>query len=168
MTTIDCASASGVVLPPLCILKGIAGFNSRNLPNKVDRGLIDTWRRTTSTKGWPSDYLAQGWLNELFLPETQHLEGRLLILDSHGSHIKAQFVATCIHHDVDLMILPSHTSHKMQPLDVGIIQPLKKAMARMTDHTAQQSSGSVPQWVWITIPALARKQAFTSANILVG
>ncbi len=43
-------------------------------------------------------------------------------------------------------MLPAHTSHKSQPLDVGIIKPLKAAMARIADRAAtyDQSDGSLP------------------------
>jgi hypothetical protein len=170
MTTIECVSASGIALPPLVILKGTTSFNARNLPHEVDLDLVQDWKWTTSTKGWSSDYLGIQWLVQVFLPQTQHLQGRrLLILDGHGSHVKAQFIARCMGHDVDLMVLPSHSSHKTQPLDVGIFQPLKKAMAKMTDQIARHAVGnSTPKWVWIANLAKARKQAFTTANIAVG
>jgi hypothetical protein len=113
--------------------------------------------------------LAQKWLTDVFLPETEHLVGRrLLILDGHGSHCKAEFVARCLRDEVDLIVLPSHSSHKTQPLDVGIFQPLKKAMGKMTDMVLRHNTGPIPKWVWITNLARARKQAFTQSNIMVG
>src|SRR5271170_1385657 len=43
---------------------------------------------------------------------------RLLILDGHGSHVTGEFLGYCIQHKIVLLVLPPHTSHLTQPLDV--------------------------------------------------
>jgi len=66
-------------------------------------------------------------LTTLFEPETRRndVKRRLLLLDGHGSHLTARFVAFCIGKSIDLVVLPAHTSHLLQPLDVGVFSPLK-------------------------------------------
>ena len=54
---------------------------------------------------------------------------RLLIMDGYSSHVRARFIAYCMCDAIDIVILPPHSSHLTQPLDVGIFRPLKQAMA---------------------------------------
>ena len=59
---------------------------------------------------------------EVFLPQTKPndpSEARLLIVDGHGSHTSDLFMATCYLNNVYLLFLPAHTSHMLQPLDLG-------------------------------------------------
>jgi len=58
------------------------------------------------------------------VPSTPN-QRRLLIVDGHGSHVKARFIACCIQNKIDLKVLPAHSSHITQPLEVGIFAPLK-------------------------------------------
>jgi hypothetical protein len=41
----------------------------------------------------------------------------LLILDGHGSHVTTDVVKTAQSIGLDLLTLPSHTSHALQPLE---------------------------------------------------
>jgi hypothetical protein len=88
------------------------------------------WKFLTSNSGWTSDSHAFEWLTTLFDPETRRLDEkrRLLILDGHGSHLTARFIAFCLDAHIDLVCLPPHTSHKLQPLDVSLFGPLKRAL----------------------------------------
>ena len=49
----------------------------------------------------------------------------LLILDNHSTHVTLEAVEFARENHIDILTLPSHTSHKMQPLDVGFFSPLK-------------------------------------------
>jgi len=118
--------------------------------------------------------LANDWLERVFEPCTAHPTTttpptrRLLIVDGHGSHIKARFIAFCMNHSTDLMVLPSHTSHITQPLDVGIFGPLKAAMARATDQAATYDCGRISKADWASTLAAARTTAMMERNIRVG
>lgn len=48
----------------------------------------------------------------------------LLILDGHNSHCTYPFVEYCGRHKIALICLPSHTTHRLQPCDVGVFGPL--------------------------------------------
>ena len=125
VTSIECVSAAGRALPPLVIFKG-GSFNSGWLP--AGQGdAVKGWGWASSNTGWMNDTLAFNWLEKVFLtstvPSTPN-QRRLLIVDGHGSHVKARFIACCIQNKIDLMVLPAHSSHITQPLDVGIFSPL--------------------------------------------
>lgn len=175
VTTIECVSASGRALPPLVIFKAVGPLNTRWIP---DGPGVEGWRWTTSNSGWTNDTLGFEWLERVFEPCTNTpaasspssppILRRLLILDGHGSHVKARFVAFCVCHKIDLMVLPSHTSHKTQPLDVGIFGPLKAALARETDRATTYDHGSIAKDIWASRLAMARHTALTEHNIHVG
>ena len=50
---------------------------------------------------------------------------RMLIFDGHGSHISEPFLLYCWQHKIVPFQLPPHSTHLLQPLDIGIFQPLK-------------------------------------------
>ena len=80
------------------------------------------------------------WLKRCFEPVTREKangEFRLLICDGHDSHISAEFIRHCIANDIVLMLLPPHSSHLMQPLDVGVFFPLKHEMGRFLNQIYQ-------------------------------
>lgn len=46
----------------------------------------------------------------------------LLVLDGHGSHITINVIEFAKSNGIHLLCLPSHTSHILQPLDVGVFK----------------------------------------------
>ena len=171
MTTVECVSAAGTALPPLVVFKAQGSFNTRWLPDDHDR--FKGWRWATSNTGWSNDTLALDWLSRVFEPETCCLKAspsdrRLLILDGHGSHVKANFIAFCVEHAIDLLVLPAHSSALTQPLDVGIFRPLKGAMNDQSDAMARTDPGRVQKVDWVSRLADARTSALTERNIRSG
>ena len=53
----------------------------------------------------------------------------LLLCDGHDSHISAEFFDYAIKNNIEIVLLPSHSWHFLQPLDVAILGPLKKAIS---------------------------------------
>ena len=53
----------------------------------------------------------------------------VLITDNHNSHITLVGVELAENHDLDLLALPPHCSHKLEPLDVGVFGAFKKCTA---------------------------------------
>lgn len=49
----------------------------------------------------------------------------MLILDGHGSHTHIDFMWECRVNQVEIIYLPAHSSHVLQPLDLGVFAPLK-------------------------------------------
>ncbi len=81
-------------------------------------------------KAWTTTFLFKVFLSffKRLVPSgmfpTNH---RLLILDGHGSHIYFTSNRTCANQfGLNMVILPSHTTHVLQPLDVSCFNPFKK------------------------------------------
>ncbi|KAM0708863.1 hypothetical protein Q7P35_002899 [Cladosporium inversicolor] len=127
----------------------------------------EKWKFSTSTSGWTSDNHAYEWLTTLFEPETQRNDGkrRLLLLDGHGSHLTARFIAFCIDKSIDLVVLPPHTSHILQPLDIGIFSPVKRALSAEIEKLFRLSTLRIPRIEWTTAYIIARDKAFTIRNV---
>ena len=50
----------------------------------------------------------------------------LILCDGHRSHISLTLTEWARQHNIILFVLPPHSSHLTQPLDVGIFGPFKK------------------------------------------
>ena len=86
-------------------------------------------------------------------------------MDGHGSYITANVIAYYMEQGIDLLILPPHTLHMLQPLDVRVFAPLKRALAVETDIASRLENGRVQQVEWNKMYIRAREKAITPANI---
>jgi hypothetical protein len=88
-----------------------------------------------SENGWTDDFLCKEWFVKSFIPQAmaRNESGKpiLLIYDSHGSHDTLNLIELAQQHNIILFCLPPHTTHKLQPLDVGVFGPFSRAW---TDH----------------------------------
>ena len=97
-----------------------------------------------SKKGWTNEDLGLSWLTQLFEPKTRSKAGnnkRLLIVDGHSSHMNMKFIEYCDTHNILLGILPPHSTHRLQPLDVAVFSPLAAAYSNQIDMLMQSSYG---------------------------
>ena len=105
------------------------------------------------------------WLTRCFEPETCEKaagEYRLLICDGHDSHITGEWVAHCMDNDIILAILPPHSSHLTQPLDVGVFGPLKKYMAAEIDHIIRLGISRIQKVEWLAAFVAAHDRALST------
>nr|CAA83918.1 transposase [Pyricularia grisea] len=135
-TIIECISATGVALPPLVIFKG---KNVQQQWFPTDLSPFDNWQFHATENGWTNNQTAIEWLKKVFIPYTQPLtpEKRLLVLDGHGSHITDEFMLLCLQNNIQLLYLPPHSSHVLQPLDLSVFGPLKEAYRRQLGFVSQ-------------------------------
>jgi hypothetical protein len=163
VTAIEAICADGYILPPCVIFKGkvaIAGWFDDNLPRD--------WRIEVSTNGWTTDEIGLRWLEKHFIPHTNsRVRGRfrLLIVDGHGSHLTPLFDRMCADNDIIPLCMPSHSSHLLQPLDVGCFAPLKKAYSRFVSDLARRGYNHIDKHDFLMDYQRARLEAFQSATI---
>ena len=92
-------------------------------------------------------------------------EPRLLIVDGHGSYVTASFVRFCIDHNIIVLLLPPHSSHITQPLDVGIFSPLKQIMSQELDKILRYGFNDIQTFEWANCYRLARPYDMKPSNI---
>jgi hypothetical protein len=83
-------------------------------------------------------------LKEVFHQQTKEKarrEYRLLLLDSHGSHLTMDFITFCDENKIILAVFPSHATHKLQPLDVVLYGLLSGAYNRKLTTYLHNSQG---------------------------
>jgi hypothetical protein len=122
ITVIETVSSTGATIAPVLILPG-----KMHMESWYHQNLHGRERILLSDTGYTNDELAMIWLKH-FIKETKsdaNSEWKIMILDSHTSHITPELrlkAATC---NIHLYNLPSHLTHILQPLDVGIFRPYK-------------------------------------------
>ena len=161
MTAVECIGG-GVALPPYIILK------AKVFIEKWFTYLQNGWRVNVSANGWTTDEIGVDWLQTCFIPETKgRRQGRwlLLILDGHGSHLTPQFDHLCFNNDIVPICMPAHSSHILQPLDVGCFAPLKRAYGRIVDRWMRAGIDHVDKLEFLSNYPEARSEAFTFETI---
>jgi hypothetical protein len=128
ITVIGTICADGSSLPPALIYQAVTG----NLQDSWLQDFDSTKHAAffaSSPTGWTNDELGYRWLETVFDRFTkqkarQGRDWRLLLVDGHGSHINMRFLDYCRKHSILVAVYPPHTTHRLQPLDVGLFSPL--------------------------------------------
>ncbi len=79
-------------------------------------------------------------MKQVLIPYRQSLEmGNekiLLVLDGHGTHTSVENVAFCRANQIYVSLIPPHTSHVIQPLDIGIFNSYKAAYRQSVSNSS--------------------------------
>lgn len=168
-TIIECISATSRVLTPLVIFKGKT-IQQQYFPDET--GFLEDWNFTASEKGWTSNNIALLWLKTIFIPQTKPAkpnQKRLLIVDGHGSHCTDDFMYECYKNNIFLLFLPPHASHVLQPLDVAVFGPLKRAYRRHIEElNGIADTTPLGKISFLRCYHKARQEAITKENIRSG
>ena len=137
-TTFACFNAKGSkILKPFIILPSLKKFPA-DLEYFKDEAFF-----VSSSSGWITKDLftafAIFFCNEisLFRITNKISEDIWLIIDGHRSRINSIAIEYFIKNKVNVIILPSHTSHVCQPFDVGLASPMKR---RIKDFSQSPTS----------------------------
>ncbi len=122
-TVVTCCNATGNYIPPMMVFK-----RKRRKDDLTEHAPAGTLNEVSDS----------GWINsELFMTYLKHFAKHakptkddrvLLILDGHKSHTKnIELIDYARESGIEILSLPPHTSHKLQPLDRTFFKPLKVA-----------------------------------------
>lgn len=89
---------------------------------------------------------------------------RLLILDGHNSHTTYQFCNFGEKHKIIILCLPPHTTHRLQPCDVGIFGPVAQTW-KAEVNIASREFFEIRKYNLIYHYSNARAKAFTVPTI---
>ncbi|KAK6208664.1 putative transposase [Colletotrichum tabaci] len=128
VSVIQGVCADGWALPPYVIVKGkyhlLSWYTNGQFPPQ--------WRVHPSENGWTTNEIGLDWLQHFEKCTKSRTKGvkRLLILDGHNSHKSTKFDDYCKEHSIIALCMPPHSSHELQPLDVGCFSPLKASYGK--------------------------------------
>ena len=170
ISLLACICADGTALPPALIYKGNEGLQDTWLE---DFGIKNEAHFASSANGWSCDNLGLFWLEHIFHRYTSKKAGnrrRLLIVDGHSSHVNMKFINLADELRIIILILPPHSTHRLQPLDVSLFAPLATFYTNGLNTLMFNSLGMVSmskRAFWnVFLPAW--KQAFSEKNITSG
>lgn len=122
-----------------------------------------------SENGWTDKELGSMWIEKDFHPFSQERNTsngyRLLILDGHNSHCTFKFCHFAEQHRIIIICLPSHTTHALQPCDVGVFSPLSTSWKTLVNRLTHDGI-AVSKFNFLTHYHTARVKAFKPSTIL--
>ena len=161
-TILSCVSAAGSALPPFMI------FPRKRITDNLKSGAVPGTTFHCSDTGWVNTELFFEWL-QFFVRSIPPSRPVLLILDGHSSHISIEAVEFARSNGVHMLCIPAHTTHILQPLDVGVFKSFKAAYNKackklLSEHphrviTTEQIAGLIGK---------AWPQSLTPVNIMSG
>ena len=98
---------------------------------------------STSNKGWMEKDNFFCFLKQLddFIAEQEIPRPILLFMDGHSSHFSKETAEFCSRRQILLYCLPPHSSHILQPLDVGFFSSLKNAWRSLLLQWQRENPG---------------------------
>jgi len=83
----------------------------------------------------------------------------------HESHHSLEFQELCKEKNIYTLCMPPHSSHLLQPLDVGCFSPLKRAYSREIEALIRHHINHITKLEFLPAFKTAFQRSFTSANI---
>ncbi|KAJ6262803.1 hypothetical protein Dda_1360 [Drechslerella dactyloides] len=163
-TVIQGIGAEGWAVPPFIILAGQHHLASWYTETKLPKD----WVIALSDNGWTTNELALEWLKHFDKKTAQRCfsDYRLLVLDGHGSHHSAAFELYCQEHKIITICMPPHSSHLLQPLDIGCFGPLKQAYGRQVESLMRAHVNHISKLEFLAGFQKAFTITITKRNIL--
>lgn len=139
-TAVEAVSGLGKSIPPMIILKGwehLARWYTEEVGFEKDVLIA------LSDSGYTNDELHLQWIHHFHRHSLRSQRGiwRLLLMDGFDSHCTRPFLEACDNFDIIPFLLPAHSSHFLQPLDVGVFQPYKHWYTQTVNKATRDGSG---------------------------
>jgi hypothetical protein len=144
-----CICGDGSSLPPGLLFASANSSIQSSWVEGIQAGKHNAFI-SSSPNGWSNNDIGLAWLEQVFdrytreKAEKDRRAWRLLILDGHGSHVTMDFIDYCDQNRILLMVLPPHSTHTLQPLDVVMFKPLSTAYSNALVQHLHNAQGLVP------------------------
>jgi hypothetical protein len=140
VTIIAGGNATGNHIPPYYIFPGKRwndAFLNDAAPGSDGEMSVTGWSNTAIFQ----NYITKHFANHAGITDRNDQQPTLILYDGHRSHISITLTDWAKKHKVLLFVLPPHSSHLTQPLDVGIFGPLKNIYNRECSTFMQKNPG---------------------------
>nr|XP_049698141.1 jerky protein homolog-like [Helicoverpa armigera] len=121
MTIVTCMNACGTYVPPLIV------FPRKNMAQELMDGAPAGSIGDCHPSGWIQTHLFTKWFQHFInFTKPSKDDPILLVLDGHYTHTRnIDVINLARENNVIIVCLPPHCTHKMQPMDVAFMKPLK-------------------------------------------
>ena len=163
LTVLACVSASGVSLPPLMVYP-----RKRSVPDAMRVGALPGTVFMVTDSGWMTKEIFLQWFQHFinWIPPARPV---LLIQDGHYSHISIDVIELAKAHSIHLLCLPPHTTHILQPLDVGVFKSFKAAFSNACHKYVMEQPGRVVTAdILAALVGQAWPRSFNPLNVMSG
>lgn len=128
-TMVCCCNAAGLYIPPMLI------FKRKRFAPELARGAPTGSLTEISDTGYINSDLFVKWLKHFHgVVKSSQDKPVIILLDGHSTHSKnLEALEYARQHHIHLLQLPGHTTHRLQPLDVGFFKPLQNYYVQEQD-----------------------------------
>ncbi|CAC5366940.1 unnamed protein product [Mytilus coruscus] len=123
VTVLGCGNAQGHSVPPFFVFPG----------NRMRQELLENKSTgadgEVSESGWSNTEIFSNYMENHILKYIPHRTSDipvLILFDGHKSHISLELIELARKENIILFVLPAHTSHILQPMDVGCFGPFER------------------------------------------
>lgn len=162
VTVIQGINAAGWAIPPFIIFAGkyhLSAWYQEDIPRD--------WAIAVSDNGWTTNELGIAWLEHFVAYTKDRRVGawQLLIIDGHESHSSFKFQEICKENKIYTLCMPPHSSHLLQPLDVGCFSPLKCAYGNQISSLIKSHINHITKLEFLPAFYAAYQRSITKDNI---
>ena len=163
VTLLGCGNAAGNAIPPYFVYPG-KEMQSRWMDGSTP-GAVGIVSDSGSSN-------SQIFLDYLKCHFKLHVPGQndkiLLLLDGHKSHVSLPVIEWAQDNNIiiHVPVLPAHTSHFLQPMDVGIYGPLQKIYDSLCHQKTRTTSAVIMKEDVCQLACAAYMKSATSENLM--
>ncbi|KAL4226892.1 hypothetical protein ACF0H5_014870 [Mactra antiquata] len=140
VTVIGCGYALGHSVPPFFVFPGT------RMRQELLEGGCPGVNGDVTESGWSNSVIFRKYVEDhllKYLPERSIDNPVLLLYDGHRSHININLINWARSENLILFILPAHTSHDLQPLDIGCFGPFERIFNKVSHKFMRDNCGQV-------------------------
>ena len=131
--------ASGKKIAPLVIF-------SKNLPrSNYSEGLSDEWSFVCVDSGYTNSAIFLFLFQDCFVKQICRSRSVVVILDNHTFHLSTELKDYAKSENIELLCLPAHSTHLLQPLDVGFYHIFKTNVSNMATSLGYTGLKTIPR-----------------------
>ncbi|KAJ8028012.1 Pogo transposable element with KRAB domain [Holothuria leucospilota] len=163
-TVLAAGNAIGQAIPPYFIFKG------QRLSSDLKTGTLPGSGFRMTRSGWSNGEVFMDYIQNhitKYMPSRSDNDHVLFLYDGHKSHISLPLIEFALTQKIILFVLPPHTSHILQPLDVSVFGPLKRCFHSECQRYMHQNPGErITRYQVGQLISRAYQKSFTSQNLI--
>ncbi|XP_063420606.1 uncharacterized protein LOC134705821 [Mytilus trossulus] len=160
-TVMGCGNALGHQIPPYFIFAG------KRMRQELLEGATPGADGSVSETGWSNSEIFQSYLETHFIKYVTGMQDKhtLLLYDGHRTHITPDIIDWAVEKKIILYVLPPHTSHVLQPMDVGCFGPFARIYSSECHKFQRTTSSVINKYNLCSIACKSYNSALSPTNL---